>query len=686
MSSAPKWPYAFWTLRSRTRRPSRSRRLLGELKKEGKIKGRVAVIHVAVRVRRRDARGIPRRRQEGRSRDRLQQELSVRRLRPAAADPRSDGDQCRRLHRLQLSAGHVHADRAGADRRLQSRSSCTWRSAAFPGLQGQVRRQGQRHPGLRRHRSRRARHRRLQQGASGHVQPRVEAGAVGVYACPRGRRSRRSRRSARSTARRSATRSPRARSRRCGATSSSTNQLNANPWAVGQWQNGEMVGVFPADKHGAQAARCSRSPKWVVTHQRWLHDGAGSGLSRLRPDLFVRSRRGRGMILFEVFLNGLLLGGMYGLIALGLNLQYGVARILNLSYGEFFMGGAFAAFFTIMLVAAQSAAQPVRQRADRLRRELADLPVSDAPADPARAGPGCARCRCGARHLRPALRVPGPCAGRTGAATCAATSFLSVPVHFLGATLALNRLLAFLGACVLALALFLVLRYTRFGTALARDHHRSDRRQPGRHRCAELLRAGVRGRRRAGRDRPACWCRTFISFSASIGVEYTLKALIVVILAGVGRVTGTLAAGLLLGVVRAGRRLSGRSGPDASPSTSRCSCWSCCGGRRGCSPVLELIRKNRGRIAALMALGALVLALLPLIRLELRDLALHRCSSPTSRWRPPGRSSPAPHATSRSRPPPSSASASTCWRSRTSIVPVPLALALPRQSSDSSSR
>jgi branched-chain amino acid transport system permease protein len=44
---------------------------------------------------------------------------------------------------------------------------------------------------------------------------------------------------------------------------------------------------------------------------------------------------------------------------------------------------------------------------------------------------------------------------------------------------------------------------------------------------------------------------TFVSFSATIGVEYTLKALIVVILAGVGRVTGTLAAGLLLGVVEA---------------------------------------------------------------------------------------------------------------------------------------
>lgn len=30
------------------------------------------------------------------------------------------------------------------------------------------------------------------------------------------------------------------------------NQRNTNPWAVGQWQNGEVVGVFPANKHGAR--------------------------------------------------------------------------------------------------------------------------------------------------------------------------------------------------------------------------------------------------------------------------------------------------------------------------------------------------------------------------------------------------------------------------------------------------
>ena len=38
-----------------------------------------------------------------------------------------------------------------------------------------------------------------------------------------------------------------------------------------------------------------------------------------------------------------MLGGMYALIAMGLTLQYGVARIMNLSYGEFLIAAAFAA-------------------------------------------------------------------------------------------------------------------------------------------------------------------------------------------------------------------------------------------------------------------------------------------------------------------------------------------------------
>jgi branched-chain amino acid transport system permease protein len=41
----------------------------------------------------------------------------------------------------------------------------------------------------------------------------------------------------------------------------------------------------------------------------------------------------------------------------------------------------------------------------------------------------------------------------------------------------------------------------------------------------------------------------FLTFNASMGVNFTMKALIVVIMGGVGNMMGALLAGLLLGVV-----------------------------------------------------------------------------------------------------------------------------------------
>ncbi|MCW5952143.1 MAG: hypothetical protein KIT69_07790 [Propionibacteriaceae bacterium] len=51
------------------------------------------------------------------------------------------------------------------------------------------------------------------------------------------------------------------------------------------------------------------------------------------------------MLLLDILLSGLILGGMYALVAMGLTLQYGVARIMNLSYGEFLIASAFAAYW-----------------------------------------------------------------------------------------------------------------------------------------------------------------------------------------------------------------------------------------------------------------------------------------------------------------------------------------------------
>ena len=251
--------------------------------------------------------------------------------------------------------------------------------------------------------------------------------------------------------------------------------------------------------------------------------------------------------MFEVFLNGLLLGGMYGLIAIGLNLQYGVARILNLSYGEFFLGGAFTAFFTIILwklnpLLSVFVSVPIAFAINWLIYQFMMIPLIRRAPDQDALDADVVLVTFGLMFVFQGLALVNWSGDLRG------YSFLATPVHIGGAAIALNRLVAFIGACALALTLFLVLRYTRFGTAL-----RAITIDPV---AAGLVGVDVKkfsalvfatGGALAAIS--GMLVSTFISFGATSGVEYTLKALIVVIMAGVGRVTGTLAAGVLLGVV-----------------------------------------------------------------------------------------------------------------------------------------
>jgi branched-chain amino acid transport system permease protein len=46
----------------------------------------------------------------------------------------------------------------------------------------------------------------------------------------------------------------------------------------------------------------------------------------------------------SIFIGGLLIGGIYSLVSMGLSLQYGVAKVLNIAHGEFLMIGAFITY------------------------------------------------------------------------------------------------------------------------------------------------------------------------------------------------------------------------------------------------------------------------------------------------------------------------------------------------------
>lgn len=49
-------------------------------------------------------------------------------------------------------------------------------------------------------------------------------------------------------------------------------------------------------------------------------------------------------------INGLTLGGIYGLIAIGYTMVYGIIGMINFAHGDIFMIGAFTALITFLVL------------------------------------------------------------------------------------------------------------------------------------------------------------------------------------------------------------------------------------------------------------------------------------------------------------------------------------------------
>lgn len=253
------------------------------------------------------------------------------------------------------------------------------------------------------------------------------------------------------------------------------------------------------------------------------------------------------MLLLDIVLPGLVLGGMYALIALGLTLQYGVARIMNLSYGESLVAAAFGALslysgLGISPLAALLLAVPCAMVLNWLLYRLLLGRLMRRGKDR------------GAQEVDSILVTFGVLFAIQGVMLVAfggqyySYSYLSIPVVVLGTTLAANRLVALLFAAVIGIAVYLLLTRTRIGTAV------------------RAIAVDSNAARLVGIDVPAMsgyafafggglvavggvLVSMFLTFNASMGVVFTMKALVVVIMGGLGNVLGALVAGLLLGVV-----------------------------------------------------------------------------------------------------------------------------------------
>ena len=248
----------------------------------------------------------------------------------------------------------------------------------------------------------------------------------------------------------------------------------------------------------------------------------------------------------DIVLSGLVLGGMYALIALGLTLQYGIARIMNLSYGECLVAAAFAALYLYSGMAVNPiigllAVVPASFAANWLLYQIVLMPLVRRARNQGMLEVDSILGTFGILFVIQGLML------LTFGGSLQSYSYLSVPVHILGTTLALNRILALLFAVVIGGVLYLFLTRTRYGTALRAIAVNPDAaRLSGIDIHAASALAFAAGGAIVGAG--GVLISMFLTFSAAMGVVFTMKALIVVIMGGVGNMLGALIAGLLLGI------------------------------------------------------------------------------------------------------------------------------------------
>src|SRR5690606_14849220 len=153
------------------------------------------------------------------------------------------------------------------------------------------------------------------------------AGRAGTHG-PRWRCSRRPWARSASTARRSATTSRRTSTRRSSVRCASTAaRTSPRPAPSG---NGRRASSRSSGRNGwRRRSCCCPSPTGSDPPPRTAR-GPPSGEAAMSAGAWL-----------ELIASGLITGGVYALVALGLNLQYGLMRILNIAHGEFLMVGAF---------------------------------------------------------------------------------------------------------------------------------------------------------------------------------------------------------------------------------------------------------------------------------------------------------------------------------------------------------
>jgi branched-subunit amino acid ABC-type transport system permease component/ABC-type branched-subunit amino acid transport system substrate-binding protein len=316
-----------------------------------------------------------------------------------------------------------------------------------------------------------------------------------------------------------------------GPISFDENGQNDHPVAITQVQNGKFVTVWPAS--AALKKPIIPTPNWSARS-----DAPGTSTPAAHPETTSTQK------FFQTLASGLLTGGIYALIGIGLTIIFGVMRVVNFAHGAMVMTGMYATYFlftglhidpflSIFVV------MPGMFVVGAVIEKLFISPVLKAP------------------ERNQVLLTEGLSIILTNIALLAFTAnYLTMTTSYAGATIwlgpvsvSLPQLGAFGVALVITAALYFLLTQTTTGRRIRATAQDAE--------AAQLLGINIKrvqaitfglGVAAAGAA-GALLMPIYYRVDPTAGAPFSLKAFIVVVLGGMGSVTGALVGGLLLGIV-----------------------------------------------------------------------------------------------------------------------------------------
>lgn len=249
----------------------------------------------------------------------------------------------------------------------------------------------------------------------------------------------------------------------------------------------------------------------------------------------------------DIIMTGLILGGIYALIAVGLSLQYGVGRVLNVAHGEFIILGALATYtmYTVLgvnpLVAIAIVSPALFVLGFVIDRTIFNDLRRTSPTGDAFEG----------RSLLVSFGllfvVQNIMLGLWGA-NIRGYTYLTDSVSIFGSRYGVNRVLALVVAIVVSVGFYLFIRSTRLGKAIRAAAEEPDVAAAfGVNK--RLVMATCFGLGAALAGLAGVLYSMMFDLQASRGIELTIVAIVVVVFGGLGSITGSLLGGFLLGLV-----------------------------------------------------------------------------------------------------------------------------------------